>query len=622
MYKVVQPRLLLFVLAGLALVACAGPRAAVEPGAKPQGRQTPERRWVERTLAHMTLREKVGQLFVINAYGQSVQDPNPQMVALNKQYYGVSTIKQLLAKYHPGGIIYFNWTNNLLNPPQINALSNGIQRLSKIPMLISTDQEQGEVLRIGPPATVFPGNMALGATRSDTLAGRAANVTGQELRAMGINVDDAPVVDVNVNPLNEADGIRSFGDRPSFVARFAASAVSGYQYQQSTVGVAATAKHFPGLGDTTINSDNGKSISEQTLADIRRTNFPPFRAAIRDGLVDMVMAGHIVFPNIKPPRGISSLSRFFVGTLLRHDLRYNGVVITDALNAGALAGLSPKTVALGAIRAGDDMLLEIGQSGVDTGKADLVTAYPAVLTAVQTGDVGIRRLNESVRRILRLKWRLGLGGGHKLTAPSRVTKVVGTPQHLAEAEDISNRSITLLKNSARLLPLARNTGKNVLVTGFGETTTATLGQDLASRGLVPQVLATGSGPSPAQIEQAVAAAKANDLVVVTTFNAWGSPAQVQLVNALQMSGTPMIVYAVGTPYDIAYFPTVSTFITSYDYQSVSHHAAVRAMFGEFQITGKLPVTITEPPPSKTVLYPFGYGLRLQKSAAGQRRSSP
>ena len=568
----------------------------------------------------MTLREKVGQLFVINGYGQSVQDPNPQMVAFNKQYYGVSTIKQLIQKYQPGGIIYFNWTNNLQSPQQIVGLSNGIQQASKVPMLISTDQEQGEVLRIGPPATVLPGNMALGATQQPGLARQAALITGQELRAMGINVDDAPVVDVNVNPLNEADGIRSFGDRPPIVSAFAADAVRGYQTKQSTAGVAATAKHFPGLGDTTINSDNGKSISEQTLAQIRATNFPPFKAAMKAG-VGLVMAGHIVFPNVKPPRGISSLSRFFVGKLLRQELGYKGVVITDALNAGALAGLSPQTIALGAIRAGDDLLLEIGQTGVDNGKADLVTAYPAVLTAVQTGDIGMRRLNESVRRILRLKWRLGLAA-HRITPPSRVAKVVGTPAHLAFADSVSNRSITLLKNSAGLLPLTPNTGKKVLVTGFGQTTTATLGQDLVARGWVAQVMDTGSSPSPAQIQSAVAAAQASDLVLVTTFNAWGSPSQVQLVNALQLSGTPMIVYAVGTPYDIAYFPTVGTFITSYDYQPVSHDAAVRAMFGEIQTEGRLPVTIAEPPPSTKVLYPFGFGLRLQKVESGQRRSSP
>jgi beta-N-acetylhexosaminidase len=590
---------------GAALVACAGPGAAVKTGAKPKPKPSAETRWVQRTLAHMTLQEKVGQLFVVNGYGQSVDDQTPQMVAYNQQYYGVSTIAQLIRTYHPGGIIYFNWTNNLQSPDQIVGLSNGIQRASKVPMLISTDQEQGEVLRIGPPATVFPGNMALGATRSQSLAGQAARITGLELRAMGINVDDAPVVDVNVNPLNEADGIRSYGDRPDFVSGFALAQVLGYQTQQSTTGVAATAKHFPGLGDTTINSDNGVSVSQQTLAEIRATNFPPFKAAMKAGL-DMVMAGHIVFPNITPPRGISSLSPFFVGKLLRKELGFDGVVITDALNAGALAGLTPQRVALGALHAGDDLLLEIGQTGVDSGKADLVVAYPAVLQAVRKGTITKRRLDRSVERILRLKWKLGLAK-RKLTNPARIGEEVGTPEHLAVATEASNKSITLLKNSAGILPLAPNTGKKVLVTGFGQTTTATLGQDLTARGLTAQVLATGSAPSQAQITQAVTDAGASDLVVVSTFNAWGSPTQVQLVNALIATGKPVVVVAVGTPYDVAYLPNASTFITSYDYQPVSLHALVRALFGEIQTTGKLPVTITKPS-SPEVVYPFGFGL--------------
>ena len=597
--------ILAIVAVGAALVACTGPGAATQKK-KPRPTVSAEARWIQQTLARMTLREKVGQLFVINGYGQSVTDTNPQMVAFNRQYYGVSNIKQLIAKYHPGGIIYFNWTNNLQNPQQIVALSNGIQRLSKVPALISTDQEQGEVLRIGPPATVFPGNMALGATRDLGIAREAARITGLELRAMGINVDAAPVVDVNVNPLNQADGIRSYGDQPNFVAGFAAAQVKGYQIAQKTTGVAATAKHFPGLGDTTINSDNGKSISEQTLAEIRRTNFPPFKEAMRAGL-DIVMAGHIVFPKIKQGPGISSLDRFYVNGLLRTELRFKGAVITDALNAGALAGLSPQEIALGAIRAGDDLLLEIGQSGVDSGKADLVKAYPAVLRAVQTGRISKRRLNQSLTRILRLKWKLGLAA-HKITPPSRIAKVVGIPEHLAVATEASEKSITLLRNGAGLLPLAPNTGKKVLVTGFGQTTTATLGGDFNAHGLIASVLDTGYSPTQAQIAQAVAQAQASDLVVLSTFNAWGSPTQIQLVNQILQTGKPVVVAAVGTPYDVAYFPSAQTFITSLDYQPVSLHALVRLMFGELQPTGKLPVTITEPPPSTKVLYPFGYGI--------------
>jgi beta-N-acetylhexosaminidase len=183
----------------------------------------PEKAWINRTMARMTIPEKVGQLFEVNGYGNSVRNPSPAMAKLNKQYYGVSDIAQLINKYHLGGIIYFNWTNNLQNPSQIVKLSNGIQHVAMsshpaVPMVISTDQEQGEVLRIGPPATVFPGNMALGATRSVSLARRAANITGLELRAMGINIDNAPVLDVNVQPLNQADGIRAYGDRVGFVS--------------------------------------------------------------------------------------------------------------------------------------------------------------------------------------------------------------------------------------------------------------------------------------------------------------------------------------------------------------------------------------------------------------------
>ena len=568
--------------------------------------------WINRTLAHMTLPEKVGQLFEVNGYGQSVRDPSPAMVKLNRQYYGVDNIAQLIQKYHLGGIIYFDWTNNLQKPSQIVGLSNGIQRVARgahlPPIVISTDQEQGEVLRIGPPATVFPGNMALGATRDVGLARRAANITGVELRAMGINVDNAPVVDVNVQPLNQADGIRAYGDRVPFVSKFGVAQVGGYQAQQSSTGVGATAKHWPGFGDSKINSDSGIATSPQTLAQVKRINMPPFRAALAAG-VDRIMVTHILFPKITGSRIPTSLSPFWVNGLLRGQLHYSGPVVTDALDAAALDHFSAAQVALRALRAGDDELLEIAQTPMDKPPADLVSAYKAVLHAVRSGAISKRRLDQSVVRILALKWRLGLVK-RPFTNPARVRQVVGTPAHLAVANSASRRSITLLKNSAKLLPLSGHTGKRVLVTGFGQTTTATLGQDIAAHGLKTTVLDTGSDPDSAQVASAVTAAGNSDLVVVSTFNAWSASGQIQLVHALLATGKPLIVAAVGTPYDIAYFPTVSTFITGYDYQPVSLNALVRAMFGGVHLTGKLPVTVPKPPPSRHVLYPFGYGLRL------------
>jgi beta-N-acetylhexosaminidase len=604
-----------------ALQLGAAPTLARSHTPRAQKPRLTEQAWINRTLARMTIPEEVGQLFEVNGYGSSVRDRNPQMVKLNRRYYGVSNIAELIKKYHLGGIIYFDWTNNFgtgstVNPAQVVGLSNGIQRVAMsqqpgVPIVISTDQEEGEVLRMGAPATVFPGNMPLGATRDTGLAQRAALITGQELRAVGINVDNAPVTDVNLSPLNEADGIRSYGDQVGLVSSFGVAQVKGYQTRQATTGVGATAKHFPGFGDATANSDFSKVVSPQNLTQVKRLNFPSMEAAFRAG-IDRVMVTHILFPKITGGTIPSSMSRFWITAMLRNYLHYDGPVVTDALDATAVAQFSPQRVALSAFDAGADELLEIAQYNpptIDKPPGDLVPAYNAILRAVRTHKISKRRLDQSVIRILRLKWKLGLVK-QPITNPNRWKTVVGTPQHEAVANTVAQRSIMLLKNSAGLLPLQANSGKNVLVTGFGQVTTATLGQDIAKFGVTPHVLATGSNPTSAQVAAAVAAAEQNDIVVDSTFNAWtpGAPGQINLYKALLATGKPVVVAAVGTPYDVAYLPGVSTFITSVDYQPVSLHALVQAIFGQLNPTGKLPVTITQPPPSKAVLYPFGYGL--------------
>ena len=597
---------MLLVVAASVAIGCSLPAKAERTAARARAKQLTENAWIRRTIAHMTLPEEVGQLFFVNGYGTTIRDSDPAMVKLNRDYYGVDNIEQLINKFHPGGVIYFAWTNNLQSPAQIVGLSNEIQQTAlrqptPVPMLINTDQEQGIVLRIGTPLTVFPGNMALGATREEALAHRAAVITGIELRSLGINMDNAPVLDVNVEPRNQADGVRAYGDQTPFVSAFGAAQVSGYQTDQGTTGVAATAKHFPGLGDTTIHSDFGVAISPQTLEEIKQIDLPPFKAAITAGL-DQVMAGFIVFPKVTGPNVTTSLSPFYINGLLRTYLGYQGAVITDGLDAKALHDYTPEEIALKSIEAGDDELLEIAQYNpptIDKTPGDLVPAYNALLHAVRTGRITKRRLDLSVTRILRVKWRLGLVRS-PFTDPNEWMRVVGTPDHQAVATDASQRSITLIRNNAGLLPLAAGVSKKVLVTGFGNTTTATLGQDIAARGLTPQVMATGSNPSPSVIDSAVAAANQSDLVVVSTYNAWVSQGQLNLVNALLQTGKPVVVVAVGTPYDVAYLPGASTFLTTYDYQPVSLHAAVKVLFGEAKPQGKLPVTI--------VLYPFGYGL--------------
>ena len=202
---------------GLCLLTATGLAAGLAGHAS--ARPASKAAWIQRTIARMTLREEVGQLFEINGFGASVRDSTPAMVQLNRSFYRVDNITQLIKKFHPGGMIYFTWAGNLNAPAQIASLSNGIQRTAlsqspRVPMVISTDQEEGEVLRIGSPATVFGGNMPLGATRSAQFARQAALITGRELRAMGINVDNAPVVDVNVDPLLACQlGLRLHGEK-------------------------------------------------------------------------------------------------------------------------------------------------------------------------------------------------------------------------------------------------------------------------------------------------------------------------------------------------------------------------------------------------------------------------
>jgi beta-N-acetylhexosaminidase len=292
-------------------------------------------------------------------------------------------------------------------------------------------------------------------------------------------------------------------------------------------------------------------------------------------------------------------------------LGYHGLITTDALDAAAVSAFPPAQVALKAFGAGNDQLLEIAQpeelEGSDKPPADLLAARRAILAAVKRSPSKMRALKAPVVRVLRLKWQLGLAAD-PFTKPARVKQVVGTPAHLAVAKRAAQDSITLLLNEAGVLPLSPNSGRKVLVTGFGETTTATLGAAIAAYGLTPQVLDTGFSPSLEGIAEAVAAARSSELVVVSTFNAWTPGAsQIELVEALLATGKPVVVAAVGTRYDVAYLPGAPTFITSLSYQPPSLEAMVEVMFGELDPLGKLPVTVTAPG-SSTVLYPFGAGI--------------
>ncbi|MFD4598064.1 glycoside hydrolase family 3 protein [Streptomyces sp. NPDC058464] len=564
-------------------------------------------RKLQALVARMTIEEKVGQLFVARVYGHSATDPDQADIDANVKEIGVRTAAELIAKYRVGGIIYFTWTHNTRDPRQIAELSNGIQRASLaqprgLPVLIATDQEHGAVCRIGRPATLFPGAMAMGAGGSRTDARALGRISGAELRAMGVRQDYSPDADVNVNPANPIIGVRSFGAGPDAVGALVAAEVQGYR----EAGVAATVKHFPGHGDTAVDSHTGFPVITHSRELWEKLDAVPFRAAIAAG-VDSVMTAHIQFPALDGSGDPATLSHPVLTGILRGELGYDGVVVTDSLGmAGVRTKYGDDRVPVLALKAGVDQLLD---------PPHLDVAWNAVLKAVRDGELTEARLDESILRILRLKSRLGL-----LDRPyvheKDVGRVVGTTQHLAAADRIAERTTTLLVNEGGLLPLSRRTHGTVLVVGADPASpsgttgppTGVLAAALTELGFAATALTTGMDPSAADVDKAVAAARGADAVVVGTYNVTAGGGQQRLVERLVATGVPVVAVAVRNPYDVAQLPSVKACLATYSWTDVELRAAARVIAGQVAPHGRLPVPVPRADDPAQVLYPIGHGL--------------
>jgi len=592
--------------------------AGVPPASAAAGGQ----RFIEKKIRGMTLEEKVGQLFVANVNGESAATSAPDDVAANQTMYGpgIDNADDLIDRYKLGGIVYFRWTNNLNRPGQIARLSNGIQRAALdqpagIPMLIATDQEHGVVSRVWAPATEFPGNMALGATRRRGDALDAAKVTAKELRALGINQNYAPVADVNVNPLNPVIGVRSFGESPDLVSQMSAAAVSGTQ----RAGVSATLKHFPGHGDTVTDSHTGVPWIFHTREQWEQIDAPPFRAGIAAG-ADMVMTAHVVMPELQSDCVVetqqgcdpATLDPEILTGLLREELGYDGVVVTDALNmAGVREKYGDERVPVLALKAGVDMPMMIDTT---TDTVSLEVAYDAVLEAVRGGELSEQRIDQSLRRVLKLKLDRGLFR-RPFVNPGKARRRLGTRRHRATAGRVGDHSVTLVRNDAGLLPLPRRSRKKVLVTGYrlvsntsNAQPAAHLSAALGRHGVAPELFETGTAPDSATIAAAVGKAQESDLVVVATANASGSAAQRDLVSQLIATGKPVVLVATRNPYDIASLGQAQTYLASYSWSKPSMQAVARVLFGRVEPSGRLPVRIPAADDPNATLYPFGFGL--------------
>ncbi|WP_189336056.1 glycoside hydrolase family 3 protein [Actinoplanes ianthinogenes] len=526
---------------------------------------------IDAILARMTLPEKVGQLFTTYVYGNDATTASPD----NRRLYGVDTPAEVVRKYHLGGVIYFAWTNSLQNIRQVTTLSNGLQAAAEgVPLTIATDQEHGVVSRMPAPATQFPGGMALGAGRNPVDAYRTGQVTGQELRAVGINQAWAPDADVNVNPANPVIGVRSFGSEPKLVAAMTAGQILGFQVGANT---SAAAKHFPGHGDTATDSHTGLPVITHTRAEWETIDAPPFKAAIAAG-VDAIMSAHIVVPALDPSGDPATLSPPILTGLLRNELGYRGVIVTDSLEmAGVREKYGDERVPVLALKAGADMLLMPPKFDV---------AYQAVLGAVASGELTEERIDQSVRRILALKQKRGLLKWTPLD-PAAAEASVGSAEHLTIAQSVTDRTVTAIRNDDGLLPYDA-TGKSILVTGASAATS----------------LATALGADPlvtTSPADAVAAARNHDLTVVLTTSVSAGSAQQTLVDALLATGKPIVVVAVRNPYDLVRFPSARTYLATYSSTAVSMRSLAKVITGTSAPRGKLPVEIPG-------IYPYGHGL--------------
>ena len=568
--------------------------ALAQPG---DGGATPAagERDIDALIDGMSLEEKVGQMFVPFVYGEAVDQPHSGNEDMGGE--GVDTIEKIIDEFHPGGIIYFGWSDNLNSPGQIAQLSNDIQQTAldagAPPLSLSIDQEEGVVERLPQPSVQLPGAMALGATGDADYARDAARITAAELGAVGVNQNYSPIADVNSNAQNPVIGVRAFGGDTGLVSDLSTAQVHGFQ---DDGGISASVKHFPGHGDTDVDSHFGVPIIEKTEADFRAEDLPPFQAAIDAG-VDSIMTAHIVVPALDDSGRPATLSEPILTDLLRDEMGYQGVIVTDSLAMdGVQEEFGDDRVPVEAILAGADQMLM---------PPDLRVAYDGVMDAVADGEITEERIDTSVRRILEQKDARGVLAD-PLVDVDAVDEVVNAPENLERAQEIADDSITLLSNDDAL-PLAGDA--NVLVTGWGDADRLNVIADEFIRAGLTTNMLRANDPTQEVIDIIVDDAADRDAVVVLTQSVEFAPDgdQQALVDALAALDTDVIEASVRNPYDTVFTGDTDAAIAAYGYAPVSLQAIADVVLGNINPRGSLPVTVPEDSGTGEV-YPLGHGL--------------
>ena len=543
--------------------------------------------WAARTLRRMTLEEKAGQLVT----------PRFPAAFLSADSDALREYEGLVRDHGIGGVIIAAG-----EPYEAAILLNRLQKLAKVPLLVSADLESVTGSKIG-GATLFPPLMSLGAAGSEELAHAMGRVTALEGRAVGIHQDYAPVVDVNIDPDNPIINTRSVGEDPEYVARMAVAFVKGCQGN----GMIATAKHFPGHGDTAIDSHRELPTILADRARLDKVELLPFRRVIAAG-IQSIMTAHLAVPALDPTPGLpATLSPAITEGLLRKEMGFRGLIVTDALDMGGVTNaFTPEESSIQAFLAGADVLLM---------PPDPAKVIRALAEAVRSGRVPMARVDDSVRRILEAKARLGLHRDRFVDVEALPSRL-GLKTSLELAKKVFEGAATLVRNEGGVLPLA-SAGKKVAVLSLSSDPGAyhagqafVAGMNKRAPGAVAYFADGDTGQET--LDAAAAGATRADVAVVALFSSLRSwkgsvdldARHVALVGKLAEGPVPVVVVSFGSPYFLRHFPGVDAYLCLYRDTPQTQAVAVRALFGELPVRGRLPVSMPG-------LYPAGHGMELE-----------
>lgn len=519
----------------------------------------------------MTLEMKIGQMI---------------MAGFPSKYYDTH-LKEIIEEYKIGNIILF--ASNIGCKDEIAKLTGDIQESMLknigVPAFISIDQEGGMVTRIYDGGTIFPGNMAFAAADIENGTLIQGRIVGEELRAFGINLNLAPVVDVNINPKNPVIGVRSYGDDPKKVGMLGVGLIKGLQES----GVVATAKHFPGHGDTELDSHLDLPMVPHNMERLMNVELYPFKRAIENG-VDAIMSAHVLFPAIEEKRLPATLSYNVLTKLLREKMIFKGLIITDCMEMNAISSYyGSENAAVMAINAGADIICISHRPELQ------IKSVNVIKEAVLKGVIKESRIDESVERILSVKAKYGL---FKNSYPDleRVNNFVGCSENKAFSKKVSERSITLVKDEYNLLPVEGS------VVSISTSTFAINGADdeIKKKGILCEAIKERIGgeaftipsdPEMGLINGIVEKCRNADRIIIGTYNLEHNYGQVMLINEIKKVNKNIIVVSLRSPYDFSVLSDISTFICAYEYTQLSICSVVKVLTGEAEPLGRLPIVI-------------------------------